>query len=90
MSQGLWAAGRLISGVLQGQALRGNHSMAKKKAASTKIRAARPSNGYAILNSLVGRIAVMNPDGTILFTNDAWIRWQVSTPPDPHRLQRTF
>ena len=54
--------------------------MVKKKAAvkSAKIRVARvpkPSDGYAILNSLVGHIAVMNPDGTILFTNEAWNRF---------------
>ena len=54
--------------------------MAKKKAvsSSTKIRVARVPkrcDGYAILNSLVGHIAVMNPDGTILFTNEAWNRF---------------
>ena len=62
--------------------------MAKKKAvsSSTKIRIARVpkrSDGYAILNSLVGHIAVMNPDGTILFTNEAWNRFarENSNPP---------
>ena len=54
--------------------------MAKKKVAlkSAKIRGARvprPSDAYAILNSLVGQIAVMNRDGTILFTNEAWNRF---------------
>ena len=54
--------------------------MAKKKAASkfAKIPAARfpkHSDGYAILNSLVGHVAVLDPDGTILFTNEPWNRF---------------
>jgi PAS domain S-box-containing protein len=54
--------------------------MAKKKAApkSNKTRVARVSkrsDGYAILNSLVGHVAIMNPAGTILFANEAWKRF---------------
>ena len=50
--------------------------MAKKKASKfAKIPAARfpkHSDGYAILNSLVGHVAVLDSDGTILFTNEPW------------------
>ena len=33
-----------------------------------------PPDGYAILNSLIAGVAVLNPDGTIVFTNEAWDR----------------
>ncbi len=67
--------------------------MAKKKAAlkPPKIRVARipkRSDGYAILNSLVGHIAVMNLDGTILFTNEAWNRFARENGNPPLRAAR--
>jgi len=54
--------------------------MAKKTAESKSAKnlvapATKRSDGYAILNSLVGHIVVLNPDGTILFTNEAWNRF---------------
>lgn len=60
--------------------------MAKRKVASQSARnprVAKPSDGYAILNSLVGQVAVLSPDGTILFTNEAWNQFaqQNGNPP---------
>ena len=51
--------------------------MSKKKVAlnSPRIRVApvpKSSDGFAILNSLVAQVAVLNPDGIIRFTNHAW------------------
>ncbi len=43
------------------------------------------SDGYAILNSLVGHIVVLNPDGTILFTNEAWNRFAMENGHPPLR-----
>jgi two-component system CheB/CheR fusion protein len=35
----------------------------------------KPADGYAILNSLAAHVAVLNPEGSILFTNEAWNRF---------------
>ena len=48
---------------------------ASKSAKSRVVRDSTRSDGYAILNSLVGHIVVLNPHGTILFTNEAWNRF---------------
>lgn len=45
---------------------------ASKSAKSRVVRESTRSDRYAILNSLVGHIVVLNPHGTILFTNKAW------------------
>jgi len=52
--------------------------MAEKRVASSSAKTPAvtlPFDGYSILNSLVGHIAVLNPDGTILFTNETWNRF---------------
>ena len=48
---------------------------ASKSAKSRVVRESTRSDRYAILNSLVGHIVVLNPHGTILFTNKAWNRF---------------
>ena len=68
------------SGILQGASSQREPSVAKKKAGSkfSKINVApvpkHPSD-CAILNCLPAHVAVLNPRGTILFTNEAWNRF---------------
>ena len=64
--------------------------MPRKKATSKSARSRvgpipQRSDGYAILNSLVGHIVVLNPDGTILFTNEAWNRFAIENGNPPLR-----
>jgi PAS domain S-box-containing protein len=49
--------------------------VASKSSGNRVARVPKFSDGYSVLNSLAAHLAVLGPDGTIRFTNQAWKRF---------------